>query len=481
MEPSELRDLDAARRYVVEGLWLQRAARPTPATVRPALEWAMEVVAAGHPLPPVGFVADVGYVALGADAEHRAKDPVPVPGWPPAVGRMYEDYLLGRLYADWAFERAGDALRKYHGRDRIKGVAYLVDRVRERAGLPGVSLPPAAVRRLLTANPEEVLSSAWDGLLRDGPSARLVEMYRAMGEAGRRLSEVLVKEDVEALEDGSALGDLGQYVALRQVRRTAARLAGLLPARAVRPLVGRREVPTRILDEDQYPVGGYTSIATKGSVESLLHSQLAYIEDDPAEAPDLFDVKFARDELFYYSRDENQFLRRRRAFVFALFPDLLAARFKDPELPAQRIVMVLSAVLTLVGKLSDWLSTDALRFEVLFVRDGERSPLADEQRLMELLLRVPVERGDGLVTTVADRAEAAAHLGRLARQAQVHCLAAGAGPTRLAVENAVVTELVVDGPRPKLGDGDRPAEDLPADDPFDAWREAVLRVLQLWV
>jgi hypothetical protein len=33
----ELRDLDAARRYVLEGLWLQRAMKPAARTVKPAL------------------------------------------------------------------------------------------------------------------------------------------------------------------------------------------------------------------------------------------------------------------------------------------------------------------------------------------------------------------------------------------------------------------------------------------------------------
>ena len=31
-----------------------------------------------------------------------------------------------------------------------------------------------------------------------------------------------------------------------------------------------------------------------------------------AERPDLFDIKFLRDELLYYARDENRFLRRRQ-------------------------------------------------------------------------------------------------------------------------------------------------------------------------
>src|SRR5262249_26870408 len=278
------------------------------------------------------------------------------------------------------------------------------------------------------ANPDEVLGAAWDGLMRDGPSELLVRLYDDLVAAGRRMAEVLGPEDVLAIEQRTALADMGQYVAHRQILQTTARIESRPPAPPGGPLVGRKEVPTRVHDEDQYPVGGYTAIATKGSIESLLQSQLAYIEPPPAEGPDLFDLKYARDELFYYSRDENQFLRRRRAFVFVLFPDLIAARFKDAALPYQRIVMVQSAILALVRKLTDWLSAEAIRFEVLFVQDGEKKPLAEEAALMELFLREPIERGDGLVAPVPDADAVVGHLNRLARHAQVHCLAAATEP-----------------------------------------------------
>jgi hypothetical protein len=481
MEPIELRDLDAAKRFVAEGLWLQRAVKPSAAIVRPVLEWAMEIASAGHPLSPVGFVADVGHIALGADAEHRLKEPLHVPGWNSALGRSYEDHVLGKLYADWTFERAGDALRRYQGKDRVRGLAYLVNQIRDRADLGGVLLPPAVIRGLLAANPDEVLTAAWDGLMRDGPSGLQVRLYEHLVAAGRRMAEVLGPEDVIALEQRTALADMGQYVAHRQVLQTTARIESRLPARPVRPLIGRKEVPTRIHDEDQYPVGGYTSIATRGSIESLLQSQLAYIEPPGTPGPDLFDLKYARDELFYYSRDENQFLRRRRAFAFVLFPDLLAARFKDPDLPVQRIVMLQSAVLTLIRKLADWLSTDAIRFEVLFVQDGEKKPLADEARLFELLLREPIERGDGLVTHLPDRDAVVARLNLLARTSQVHCLAAATDAFEMDLESVVVTELVVAGPRPEVGEGDGVVAALEGEDPFDVWQETVLRVLQMWV
>jgi hypothetical protein len=481
MEVYELRDLEAAKRYIVEGLRLQGAvAPPTAATVRPALEWAMEVASGGHPLPPIGFIADVGNVAFGADAEHRHKERVPVPGWPPTLARSYEDHVLGKLYSDWMFERASDALRKYQGKDRTKGIAYVINQIRDRANLGGVMLPPAVIRGLLSSNPDDVLGQGWDSLMRDGPSEVQVKLYEELVAAARRISEVLVKEDVDALEDKSALGDMGQYVALRQIRQTTARIESRLPVRPVKPLVGRKEVPTRVHDEDQYPVGGYTSIANRGSIESLLHSQLAYMEE---ETPDLFDIKFVRDELFYYSRDENQFLRRRRAFVFVLFPDLVAARFKDPDsgLPHQRIVMLQSAILALVHRLTDWLSTDAIRFEVLFVQDGEKKPLLGEATEMELLLREPIERGDGVVMWVPDKAEAMKHVNKLARLSQVHCLAAATEPFEMEMDNAVVTELIVSSAKPEIGDGSGMVAELEGEDALDVWQETVLRVLELWV
>jgi hypothetical protein len=502
MDPIELRDLDAARRYVLEGLWLQRALKPSPRTVRNALEWSMEIASGGHPLPPVGFVADLGNVAFGIDADQRAKELQPVPGWPPALGRSYEDHVLGKFYSDWTFERAGDAVRKYRdtdkSKDRVRGLAYIINQVRERAKLPGVMLPPAVIRGLMTTNPDEVLSTGWEGLMRDGPSPMIVEMYEQLVSAARRLAEVLAPEDILALEQGTAIADMGQYVAHRQILQTTARLEKRLPARPVKPLVGRKEVPTRVLDEDQYPVGGYTSISTKGSIESLLHSQLAYMEPEP---PDLFDMKFVRDELFYYSRDENQFLRRRRAFVFVLYPDLIAARFKDAELPYQRIVMIQSMILALVRKLTEWLSTDAIRFEVLFLQENGKTPLAEEAHLLRLLLREPIERGDGLVATgeplpnvkptpeqrnadaaVANPDTLRTYLSRLTRMSQVHCLIAAKDPFEMPLDNVVITELIVDGPRPEIGEGDGVVGVVDdTEDAFDLWQETILRVLQLWV
>jgi hypothetical protein len=392
MDTCEIRDIDEARRLLYQALWCQRAQAPVAATVREALEWALQLAGAGLSLPPIGFVADVGHLAFrghwDAPAHRVSLDP---PLLPVNLVRNYEDQVLGKVDGDWTFGRAGDALRRYKGRGQARGLAFLLDRFRERAGFPCVEFSPGVIKHALEMPPQEVLNQGYESLRQDGPLPVLAHLYEGLIAAVRRAPEVLGPEDLFELESGTALDDEGPRLARRQVLTAAAELEARLPGRGtLRGASRNREVPTRMLDEDTYPAGGFTSISNRGSIESLLHSQLAYMEPDSVERPDLFDVKFLRDELLYYARDENQFLRRRRTYVFVFEPDLVTARFKDAALPYQRSVLVLALVVVLVRKLSEWLSTDALTFQLVFVTEGEESPVAGECELLRKLLREQV-------------------------------------------------------------------------------------------
>jgi hypothetical protein len=247
-----------------------------------------------------------------------------------------------------------------------------------------------------------------------------------------------------------------------------------------RPLTQPREVPTRVLDEDIYPVGGFASISTRGTIESLLHSQLAFMEPAAAARPDLFDIKFVRDELLYYSRDENQFLRRRRTFVFALLPDLARARFKDVDLPTQRIVLTLAVLVVAVRKLTEWLSADALAFEFLFVADGGAQPLAQEEALLTMLFREPIANGTVQLSRVVDLAAAGAMLVGRARRSMCQALVIGATQGAVSAEGVNPKQLVVAGPRPQLISADSV---VPVDgyDTWAAWPAVLERLLEEWV
>jgi hypothetical protein len=482
MKTHIIRDSFDARRLLVGGLWWQRVLPPTAATVRNILAWTKEVAAGGQPLPPIGFIADLGHVALGEDQESRlGSGPITVPNLPINIVRTYEDHVLGKIYADWTFSRACDALRRYSkGRDQSRGLAYFLNQVRERARFDGVELSLGVINTLLEVPPEELLTEGWESLRQEGPHPLLAELYESLIQASRRTAEVLGPEDIFDLERKTALEELGQRLAHRQVLRAGSGLEATLPKHKIKPLARRMEVPTRILDEDAYPVGGFTSLSNRGSIESLLFSQLAYMETDRALQPDLFDTLYLMDELLYYSRDENQFLRRRRTFVLAFSADLVETRFKDFELPYQRGVMLLGLLYVLVRKLTEWLSTDSLNFQLLFLGDGDADPLANERAILEKLFFEEI----ALDVLHLER-QSPGKLGKRcedwARKSMVHILMIGVRPSLLDVKDTVTTRLAIDGPRPSLGDGNGELNPVEGDDASDAWANALQGLLMRWV
>jgi hypothetical protein len=339
-----------------------------------------------------------------------------------------------------------------------------------------VLLSPAVLRGLLETPAEAVLAEGWENLNRDGLDPLLVDLYRELVANTRRLGEVLGPEDVFELGQGTALLELGQRLALRQVLQAATRFETELPQRP-RPSAARRDVPTQIFDEDIYPVGGYASVSTRGAIESLLPSQLAFME--PQRDLDLFTIKYVRDELLFYSRDENQFLRRRRNFVFALFADLAQARQKDVDLPWQRIVLTLGFLTAAVRTLTEWLSSDALCFEFCLV--GKDESLAHERHLLELIFRTALANGTVRFNRLANADELAAHCADLGRHSLCHCLWTAvntAAPRR--IDNTELASFQIHGPSPVL-EGERLAAEASAESGhLEAWHRALVRLLASW-
>jgi hypothetical protein len=479
MSRYELRDSDEARRFLLQGLWWQRVTPPRPSNVRPTLNWALEIASSGQELPPPGFLADLGHAAFGQDHDAPpGRDALAVPALPINLLRTYEDHVLGKFYADWTFGRASDALRGYQGRDQARGLAFLFERFAQRSGFHGVRLSPGIIKTVLEMPPDEAHTQGWESLGREGLQAALTPQYEMLIAAARRTAEVLGAEDISQLERGTALKPEGEQLAERQVLRAASTLEASLPRHRLRPQAHRMEVPTRILDEDTYPVGGFTSLATRGSIESLLHSQLAYMEDN--ERPDLFDIKFLRDELLYYARDENQFLRRRRTFVFVLYPDLDQTRFKDRGLEFQRGVLLLALLCTVVRKLSEWLSTDALSFHFLFPAEGDSDPLAAERHLLASLLMDDIANGSVHLAKVEEDKVAALCV-HWARRSLCHGLLIDIQPRQLHAGDTVFTSLRIDSPRPALGDADKKVSAHDEEDPLERWGAVLQEILQRWI
>ncbi|MCG8586101.1 MAG: hypothetical protein MI757_15440, partial [Pirellulales bacterium] len=285
----EIRDPVEARRHLLQSVWLSGVVPANPESLWPALEWASEIATEHHPLPLLGFVADVGHLATGtlqSASDDARRD---IEGLDPALLRRYEDYVVGKIYADFSIERGADAVLRYQGRDRARAMAYLIHRMCDRADLGGVILVPTVIKQLqqeAEQSPDALLAEGWESIQQDGLSTQIIEDFEEIVTAVRNIGEALGGEDIFELEHGTALRQFGQRLALRQVIRAAERIQRQLPREKLRPMVRRQQVVTNIIEEDLYPIGGYTSISTKGTLESLLHSQLAYMDRDTR--PDLF-------------------------------------------------------------------------------------------------------------------------------------------------------------------------------------------------
>src|SRR5690606_16003356 len=188
----ELRDSAQARRYLLQGLWLSRLVPPSIESLGTSLQLALDLLAAGDPLPPLGLVSDVGQLVLEAahhtdHAQHSELDL----GLAPEIVQRYEDYVLGKLYADGGFERGATAVCRYAGTDRLRGTAWLIGRFAGRAGWEGAQLSPGVVRGLQNAPREELLAEGAASLRTEGLMPLLEELYRQITERVRHLGDVL--------------------------------------------------------------------------------------------------------------------------------------------------------------------------------------------------------------------------------------------------------------------------------------------------
>jgi hypothetical protein len=477
METIKIRNLERAKLFIRRGISLARHSELTPQNVKLTLAWCQELASEGYPVPPVGIVADLGtYLTLSyqSSAQGTKRESI----LPSPLMRSYEDYVLGKIQSDWSIERAADAIRRYSGKDLARAISFVFRRIGERTSVPGAEFSPAVFRRMAQQPIAELLMFENDNDDERFIRSLLISQYEEWVRGFRRIGDLLGNEDIVALEQGTALADFSQYIAHRQLLLQMATFDEQLPELPVDRLPGQREIVTRILEEDLYPVGGYASIATKGSIESLLQSQLAFMESDGEI--DLFDIRYVRDELFYYSRDENQFLRRRRSFAIILADNLVQTRIKDAALPVQRIILVLTLVSSVIKRLSRWLSTESLHFAIIVPTSLQKAQCKKELELLGLLLHEEIERNVVSITYHSELARLNEHLSELARLSQLRSVHITATKTQSAFTEPCC-ELQILGEVPLLLDENGEVVAIEAESSFHQWIEATKRMLEIWI
>ncbi len=318
--------------------------------------------------------------------------------------RAYEDHVLARLVADRRWTAITEAFAAAPHDLKAAAVGLLssqlvsrLERTGEAKALNGPGVSQAVVRRSAQRPAEEVLAQGW-AALHENPEVvdAMVQGFEALARAARRSKELLTDAEVFLLENVAALRGLGPRVTMAQLAEIAQQVEDRLPVR-MKTSVSEGEAPTQLEEESAFPVGGFSSISTVGSLENLVTSELIYMDDpaDPkAERPDQFDVRFVEGELLYYARDESVAVRRRRTLVLVFDGSLDSVRVQDEGERTQRIMFALGAGAAMVRRLAAWLESEAVSFDLVFTGAHRRdSPLKEEMNVMGLLLREFRERG----------------------------------------------------------------------------------------
>ncbi len=395
--------------------------------------------------------------------------------------RAYEDHVLARLTADRRWTRLTEAVAAAPKELHAAAVGMTVAQVLQRLGVTvGTGLPTGSVRRLATRPIDEVLEAGRAALHQQAMAARLAEGFQVMARAARRTRELLSDAEVFLIENIAALKGLGPRVALGQLAEVAQAIEERLPTRLRGHALDEGETPTRLEEDSAYPVGGFSSISTQGTLENLVTSELMYMEAsaDEASRPDLFDVRFVESELLYYARDESVAVRRKRVLVLVFDPSLVRARVLDVKESWQRLVWLLGSVTALVRRLSEWLDTEAVRFELVFTREDGEAPLQEEKDVLALALREYHERGQ-LELTLADSSAAAITHAREVHGQRARVMVFGASPPEhLEGDRAPDAYVDASGSRPLVRwlDGTH-VEVEGAGDAMEAWAATTRQVL----
>ncbi len=488
----EIRKRDEVSTWLAAGLCLSRVGLPAPSEIELASAWVLAALSELPSLPPVGVVADVGRLVTGASGDLAAASvagggvPAAEPRLKAAV-RAYEDQLLGRLGADPRLEAASDAIARLPGTQRPAAVSLLTGYLLERIGYEGgASISPATARKAVRRPAAEILRDGFAALRQPGRTTdRIAEGYEELVKAARQTRALLGDREIFALENLDVLGSHTRRVAAEQILSAAEELERTLPRRLKRGPSRRGATPTQLEDESAYPIGGFSSMATNGSIENLVTSELIYM-DDTSDQVDLFDMRYVEGELLYYTRDESIFVRRRHVLTFVIPAELEDARVKDPEVRWQRLTLSLGLVLCSVRRLCDWLSDEGLLFRVVFLADPrgpKHAPLAEERSLCELLLREWIDRGVAKVEDAADLPAALRQADEDARTALSDVVLFGVKPPAIdedAISRRIhFATLLLDHAQPFLAWHGERAPALDEDEPpWQAWAGAALDLLQ---
>ena len=364
-----------------------------------ALGWLRARWDAGDEHLPLNLVHDLGNLLLrGRDfCFASARDQAVWPAAERALRLQYEDRVLGRWAMDRSVMDAHVAIAGMSPMHRDTAVAHAVGLALSRAlrDVEGLALGnPAHLRALgsMALGRIPARHEGWAEVLAPGWIEWAMEQ---LGEvvAGLAVERLFKPEDLWEIAHLPDLPSESARLALREVNGIVAGVGNVSPAVASRLRHKASEVPLDAEASDHYPAGGFDAVSTRGVFENMVRSEVTYVGEGVTTpgGVDLFDVRFAENELLYYTRDESPLLDQRRELTVVIDRPG-EQRAKLPGLPAQTLVMVEALALVLQGDLLRVFSPSGSRTIIAWrcVTGADREAAAEERALLAIPLATEI-------------------------------------------------------------------------------------------
>lgn len=371
-----------------------------PSSQRRAIALWRAVAGDGAVHMPFGLVCDLGaIVEAGLGVRFASDNPEVWAATAPAQRPLrlrYENEVLGRLLALPAMLDALELLDT--ARAREGPARWLTCRLLLRLApfVPPIAVVnPAHLRGLVPPGEDTQALSAhatrWEehaGVERT-PRAQISGMLERLSD-GLRWSELLTPEDLFELTHWEVLDTPELRIGCQQVLRVAREL-GEVDLRTVRVAPEAADIETSLVDESHYPIGGIAELTRRGSIESLVPSELITME--PGPEVDLFDLRWVEGELLFYLRDGGELQRKRRTVhLICDLEDQLW--FKPRGYPVQLGVLVGGLFIRLIEDLRGAFANDSVRFTVSLIPPaGSQERATAEAQVLALILADDVAHG----------------------------------------------------------------------------------------
>ncbi len=377
-------------------------AGPLRETLLPALVWLRLCWANGLDYLPFDLVHDLGQMLLSGRsfAFASTRD---LGSWSEEerLWRMdYEDRLLGRWVLDPSVGEAHIAIAGLPKKLRSEAVAHAIGlalggALRQTPELPAGN--PAHLRSLapqLEQLADQIPPTCEDWSLQiDREWVGWARKLRACALDSLSDSRLFEPEDLWELAHLQELPNESDRLALREIHGAVAAIGSVGPSVALQVRRRAQEVPIDADEADQYPAGGFDALSTKGRFENLVRTEVVYVGEgaDGEHGIDIFDVRYAEGELLFYTRDQSPLLDQHRQLNLVI--DLPAQlRFKDPDLPAQTLVLVDALCLRLQADMVSVFGPNGATVTILWRAEASEDVAAatEERNLFELTLAAEI-------------------------------------------------------------------------------------------